>query len=129
MSHMSSCYMNLVRVSLYLYLYQIIPVFFVFSHMNIVRVSLYCCYLPILMSLVFLHVFIGFFLNLLSIPRNLNTHSYVRLFIITILVIYLQITILTVFANASPSLRTYPVSPAHRFPLLKSVYWSLIYGF
>jgi hypothetical protein len=127
MSHMSSCYMNLVRVSLYLY--QIIPVFSVFSTMNIVRVSLYYFYLLILVSLVFLHVFIGFFPNLLSIPRNLNTHSHVRLFIITILVIRLQKTILTVFANASPSLRTYPVSPAHRFPLLKSVYWSLIFGF
>jgi hypothetical protein len=105
MSHMSSCYMNLVRVSLYFY-----PLILVF--------------------LVFLHVFIiGFLSNLLSIPSNLNTHSHVGLFIITMLVIHLQKTIFTVFANALPSLRTYPVSPAHRFPLLISVYWSKIFGF
>jgi hypothetical protein len=32
----------------------------------------------------------------------------------------------TVFANASPSLLTYPISPAYCIPLLISVLWSLI---
>jgi hypothetical protein len=126
MSHMSSCHMNLVRVSLYPY--QTIPVFFIFHHMNLVRVSHYF-YPLILVLLVFLHVFIGFLPKLLSIPSNLNTHSHVGLFKNTMLEIHLQKTIFTVFANASPSLLTYPVSPAYCFHLLKSVYWSKIFGF
>jgi hypothetical protein len=97
-------------------------------HMNLVRVSLYF-YPLILVFLVFLHVFIGFLPNLLSIPSNLNTHSHVGLFKNTMLEIHLQKTIFTVFTNASPSLLTYPVSPGYCFPLLKSVYWSKIFGF
>jgi hypothetical protein len=127
MSHMSSYHMNLVRVSLYLY--QIIPVFFVSYHMNLVRVSLYLHQI-IPVFLVFLHVFIGFLLlNLLLICSNLNTHSHIGLFRNAMLENHLQKTIFTVFANASPSLLTYPVSPAYCFPRLISVYWSKIFGF
>jgi hypothetical protein len=76
-----------------------------------------------------LNVFvIGFFL-IFQIQFLLTSYLSLIDLVIPVQLICSKISpkiLFTVFANASPSLLTYPISPAYCIPLLISVLWSLI---
>jgi hypothetical protein len=64
----------------------------------------------------------------LHIRFVLTSHLPFKVIVISVHVICPKIfrkILCTVFANASPSLLTYPISPAYCIPLLTSVLWSL----